>query len=143
VSAFQRSFVKEIRRCDEMERQLRTPPPRKLLLLLSLFDREGFFEAQCRKFDIPVNELPDELDMPQTWAPTAHEIDVLEENCKTNEQRLNQLLESKQILERRHAELVEFRHVLRETAHFFEVVRPPSTRCTQLQYCPCSVRLTG
>jgi hypothetical protein len=35
---------------------------------------------------------------------------------------LNQLLDSKQILERRHAELVELRHVLRETATFFEIV---------------------
>jgi len=107
-----------------------------------LVNGEGFFEAQCRKFDVPVKELPSELDMSQTWAPTAHEIDVLEENCQTNEQRLNQLLESQQVLQRRHAELVEFRHVLRETARFFEVVRALYILCTRLQYSRCSVRLT-
>ena len=32
------------------------------------------------------------------------------------------LLEGKEVLERRHAELIELRHVLRETAHFFEIV---------------------
>jgi len=117
-------------------------PPRSMLSLLSLVNGEGFFEAQCRKFDVPVKELPDELDMSQTWAPTAHEIDVLEENCQTNEQRLSQLLESQQILQKRHAELVEFRHVLRETAHFFEVVRALYIHLTQLPSSLCSVRLT-
>ena len=62
--------------------------------------------------------------MSQIAAPSAHEIDVLEENIQTNEQRLIQLLESKEILERRHAELVELRHVLSETAHFFQIVDP-------------------
>jgi hypothetical protein len=85
---------------------------------------EGFFQAQCVKFDIRVKELPDDIDMSQISAPTAHEIDLLEENCQTNEGRLSQLLDSKQILERRHAELIELRHVLRETARYFEIVRP-------------------
>jgi len=85
-------------------------------------DDAGFFQTQCDKFDIPIKELSDDIDMSQIAPPSAHEIDVLQENCQTNEQRLNQLLDSKQILERRHAELVELRHVLRETAHFFEVV---------------------
>lgn len=47
---------------------------------------------------------------------------MLEEQTQTNEQRLNQLLESREILQRRHAELIELRHVLRETAQFFEIV---------------------
>jgi hypothetical protein len=82
----------------------------------------GFFETQIKKQDIPIRELPDDIDASQTAAPSAHEIDVLEENTQTNEQRLNQLLESKEVLERRHAELIEFRHVMRETEHFFAVV---------------------
>jgi V-type H+-transporting ATPase subunit a len=83
---------------------------------------EGFFQAQCEKFDISVKELPDDIDMSQASAPSAHEIDVLEENCQTNEQRLSQLLDRKQLLERRHAELIELRHVLGETARYFEIV---------------------
>lgn len=82
----------------------------------------GFFETQIKKQNISIRELPDDIDMSQTTAPSAHEIDVLEENTQINEQRLNNLLESKEILERRHAELIELRHVLRETAHFFHIV---------------------
>jgi V-type H+-transporting ATPase subunit a len=82
----------------------------------------GFFETQIKKQDIRIRELPDDLDISQMAAPSAHEIDVLEENTQTNEQRLNHLLENKEVLERRHAELIELRHVLRETAHFFQIV---------------------
>jgi hypothetical protein len=86
---------------------------------------KGFFETQIKKQEIPIQELPDDIDQSKTAAPSAHEIDLLEENTQTNEQRLNHLLESKEILERRHAELIELRYVLRETAHFFEIVSPP------------------
>jgi V-type H+-transporting ATPase subunit a len=82
----------------------------------------GFFETQIKKQDIQIRELPDDVGMSQATAPSAHDIDVLEENTQTNEQRLNQLLEGKETLERRHAELIELRHVLRETAQFFEIV---------------------
>jgi V-type H+-transporting ATPase subunit a len=115
TSAFQRSFVKEIRRSDEMERQLRIHPQFDLLT-------PGFFEAQIKKQEIIIRELPDEIDISHVSAHSAHEIDTLEENLKTNEDRVNHLLESKEVLERRHAELIELRHVLRETAQFFEIV---------------------
>jgi V-type H+-transporting ATPase subunit a len=82
----------------------------------------GFFETQIKKQDIRIRELPEDLDISQTAALSAHEIDMLEEQTQTNEQRLNQLLDSKEILQRRHAELIEMRHVLRETAQFFEIV---------------------
>ena len=54
-------------------------------------------------------------------APSAHELDVLDEATGRFEQRVAHLLESKGTLERRQAELIEFRHVLRETASFFHV----------------------
>ena len=101
-----------------MERQLRISPP-----FLDGLTCQGFFETQIKKQNIRIRELPDDLDSSQTTAPSAHEIDVLRETIQTNEQRLNSLLESKETLERRHAELIELRHVLRETAHFFEIVR--------------------
>jgi V-type H+-transporting ATPase subunit a len=117
TSAFQRSFVKEIRQCDEMERQLRISPHFSTGLTC-----QGFFETQIKKQKIRIRELPDDLDSSQTTAPSVHEIDVLRDTIQTNEQRLNSLLENKETLERRHAELIELRHVLRETAHFFEIV---------------------
>ena len=57
-----------------------------------------------------------------TAAPSAHELDVLDEATVQHEQRVAHLLESKVALEKRHAELIEFRHVLRETASFFNVL---------------------
>ena len=87
--------------------------------------RAGFFETQIKKLDLPIRELPDDIDSSHTIAPSAHEIDVLEENTQTNEQRLNHLLDNKEILQRRHAELIELRYVLRETATFFAVVCHP------------------
>jgi len=54
-------------------------------------------------------------------APSAHELDVLDDATARHEQRVAHLLESKAALEKRHAELIEFRHVVRETASFFTV----------------------
>jgi hypothetical protein len=46
----------------------------------------------------------------------------LDEATARYEQRVARLLESKEKLEKRQAELTEFRHVLRETASFFNVL---------------------
>ena len=54
-------------------------------------------------------------------APSAHELDMLDEATARFEERVAHLLESKETLEKRHAELIEFRHVVRETASFFNV----------------------
>jgi V-type H+-transporting ATPase subunit a len=86
-----------------------------------LLTRTGFFEAQIEKQDIRIPELPDDIDSSQIVAPSAHEIDELQDTTQTNEERLKHLLESKETLERRHAELIELRYVLRETAQFFEI----------------------
>jgi hypothetical protein len=84
----------------------------------------GFFESQIKKQDILIRELPDDIDISHVSAHSAHEIDTLEETLKSNEDRLSNLIESKELLEKRHAELIELRHVLRETAQFFEIVDP-------------------
>lgn len=102
-----------------MERQLRICLTRPLLI-----DFTGFFERQIKKQEIRIRQLPDDIDISHVSAQSAHEIDTLEETLKTNEDRLNNLLESKEILEKRHSELIELRHVLRETAQFFEIVFP-------------------
>ncbi|BFZ60517.1 H(+)-transporting V0 sector ATPase subunit a [Saitoella coloradoensis] len=100
VSAFQRSFVKEIRNVDEMERQLR------------------YFGAQCEKYGIQVKAVPQ--DAVNTRAPSSNEIDQLSEKTSQFEQRLKHLNESTETLEKRYVELVELRHVLRETGVFFD-----------------------
>lgn len=78
----------------------------------------GFLGGQIEISGVRVRELTG----PEfTVAPSAHELDVLDESTARYEQRVGHLLESKETLEKRHAELIEFRHVLRETASFFNV----------------------
>jgi V-type H+-transporting ATPase subunit a len=91
----------------------------------------GFFETQIKKHDIHMREIPDEVDISHISAQSAHEIDVLEQNTKSNEDRLNQLLESKAVLEMRQAELIELRYVLRETSPFLEIVCTERTKLMQ------------
>ncbi|EPB85344.1 V-type H+-transporting ATPase subunit I [Mucor circinelloides 1006PhL] len=100
VNAFQRSFVSEIRRLDEMERQCR------------------FFQTQLAKSDIQVRPLTPAAY--RSRARSAQEVDDLEENLKEYEGRISQMNSSYESLQRRYLQLTELRHVLRESAGFFE-----------------------
>ncbi|RHZ57889.1 hypothetical protein Glove_382g39 [Diversispora epigaea] len=97
VNAFQRAYVKEIRRLDEMERRLR------------------FFAAQMPKSDIEIVG-----DATGARARSATEIDELEEKIKEHERHITQMNDSYEELQKRYLELTEARHVLQETAEFFE-----------------------
>ncbi|KAG0747394.1 hypothetical protein G6F57_003060 [Rhizopus arrhizus] len=99
VNAFQRSFVSEIRRLDEMERQCR------------------FFQAQLQKSDIYVRPLTPAAY--RSRARSAQEVDDLEETLKEYESRITQMNSSYESLQRRYLQLTELRHVLRESSGFF------------------------
>ncbi|GBB87914.1 hypothetical protein RclHR1_01440029 [Rhizophagus clarus] len=101
VNAFQRAFVSEIRRYDEMERHLR------------------FFEAQITKSDIPVRPLTGI----NARVRNAQEVDDLEDKIREHERRISQMNSSYETLQKRYLELTEARHVLKETAVYFEEVR--------------------
>jgi V-type H+-transporting ATPase subunit a len=105
--------VKEIRRADEMERRLRECTSGECDT-----DLVGFLEAQIDSSGVRIRQLtePEYL-----LAPSAHELDMLDEATARFEERVAHLLESKETLEKRQAELIEFRHVVRETASFFNV----------------------
>ncbi|KAI8333487.1 V-type ATPase, V0 complex, 116kDa subunit family [Choanephora cucurbitarum] len=100
VNAFQRSFVSEIRRLDEMERQCR------------------FLQTQLQKNDIQVRPLT--AAAYRSRARSAQEVDDLEENLKEYENRISQLNSSHETLQRRYLQLTELRHVLRESSVFFQ-----------------------
>nr|CAG8538695.1 15393_t:CDS:10 [Entrophospora candida] len=100
VNAFQRAFVNEIRRFDEIERRLR------------------YFNAQIAKTDIPIRPLTG--DIYEARARNAQELDELEETVNQHEQRIIQMNSSYETLQKRYLELTEARHVLQETAVFFE-----------------------
>ncbi|KAK4235951.1 vacuolar ATP synthase [Achaetomium macrosporum] len=100
LSAFQRAFTQDIRRLDNVERQLR------------------YFHAQMEKAGIPLRKL--DLDVDTLAPPTTTEIDELAERSQSLEQRISSLNESYETLKKREVELTEWRWVLREAGGFFD-----------------------
>ncbi|CAG9857285.1 unnamed protein product [Phyllotreta striolata] len=96
VNAFQRKFVNEVRRCDEMERKLR------------------YIEAEVRKDDVAI---PDVSELPK--APNPREIIDLEAHLEKTEGDIKELSESAVNLKSNYLELTELRHVLEKTQAFF------------------------
>ncbi|OTB04848.1 hypothetical protein M426DRAFT_320432 [Hypoxylon sp. CI-4A] len=100
VNAFQRTFTQEIRRLDNVERQLR------------------YFHSQMEKTNIPLRKL--DLEVETLAPPTTSEIDELSERTQSLEQRIFQLNDSYETLKKREVELTEWRWVLREAGGFFD-----------------------
>ena len=106
VNPFQRSFVGEIRRIDEMGRRVR------------------FFASQISKEKdvVPIRPLYDSAPLVTVGPRAAQTIDELDTTLSEHENRLVKMNESYLTLSERTKELVEARHVLRETAVFFDKV---------------------
>ncbi|KAK9473973.1 V-type ATPase, V0 complex, 116kDa subunit family [Dipodascopsis tothii] len=100
VNSFQRTFVKEIRRLDNVERQLR------------------YFSSQIEKAGIKVMPVPGYANV--TAAPNSSEIDELSIKTENLEERIVQLNDSNERLLRKQVELQELRHVLVEAGTFFD-----------------------
>ncbi|KAG2124494.1 V-type ATPase, V0 complex, 116kDa subunit family [Suillus cothurnatus] len=111
VNPFQRSFVGEIRRTEEMARRVR------------------FFESQIQKEKdvVPTRPLYDSAPLVTVGPSAAHNIDELDVTLAEHETRLMQMNDSYKTLSERTRELVEARHVLRETAVFFEKAETQQT----------------
>jgi V-type H+-transporting ATPase subunit a len=101
TTAFQRTFTKEIRRLENVERQLR------------------YFKAQMEKAGIEMRSHWD-FDEDMLAAPQAAEIDELAERSESLEQRISSLNDSYETLKKRETELTEWRWVLREAGGFFD-----------------------
>ncbi|KAK6091129.1 H(+)-transporting V0 sector ATPase subunit a, partial [Batrachochytrium dendrobatidis] len=100
VNAFQRTFVNEIKRFNEMERKTR------------------FLFAQAEKSEIVVT--PSDPLAPYAHSRSQVEIDHLEATLTELESKILQMNTSYETLNKRYFELSELRHVLRETAVFFQ-----------------------
>ena len=87
--------------------------------------RVRFFSNQIEKEKepIPIRPLYDSAPLITVGARAAQTIDELDVKLAEHEARLTQMNESYQVLSDRMKELVEARHVLRETAVFFDKVR--------------------
>lgn len=98
VNAFQRKFVNEVRRCEEMERKLR------------------YLETEIQKEkDIPLVE-------PQEFceAPKPKEMIDLEMALEQLEHDLQEVNSNKDALKKNYLELQELRHILTKATTFFE-----------------------
>jgi len=106
VNPFQRSFITEIRRVDDMARRVR------------------FFATQIEreKDTVLVRPLYDSAPLLTVGPRAAQTMDELDVKLSEHEKRLNQMNDSYQLLSDRLTELIEAQHVLRETAVFFNRV---------------------
>ncbi|KAK9737309.1 V-type ATPase 116kDa subunit [Popillia japonica] len=95
VNAFQRKFVTEVRRCDEMERKLR------------------YIEAEVRKDGV---HIPDVRELPK--APNPREITDLEAHLEKTEGEIKELSENAVSLKSNYLGFVELRQVLEKTHAF-------------------------
>lgn len=96
VNSFQRKFVNEVRRCDELERKLR------------------YIEAELNKENLPIPEIED---LPN--APNPREITDLETSLEKTENEILELSQNAVNLKSNFLELTELRHVLEKTESFF------------------------
>lgn len=93
--------------------------------------RVRFFTAQIDKESqqyptapVPVRALGDSAPLASVGPRASQTRDELDVVLNEHESRLSQMNDSYTTLSTRQRELVEARHVLRETAVFFERVRP-------------------
>ncbi|EME45468.1 hypothetical protein DOTSEDRAFT_170886 [Dothistroma septosporum NZE10] len=103
TTAFQRTFTQEIRRLDNVERQL------------------NYFRSEIERNGMEMRSI---YEFSNTMAaPSASEIDELADRSQQLEQRIASLNESYQTLKKRETELTEWRWVLREAGGFFDRAR--------------------
>ncbi|CAN7940739.1 unnamed protein product, partial [Ixodes hexagonus] len=100
VNAFQRKFVNEIRRCDDMERKLR------------------FVEWEIRNDQLPLPEDGEEVGN----LPQARDMVDLEANVDRLECELREIKENNRLLQKNYVELTEIKHLLRTIDVFFDQV---------------------
>lgn len=97
VNAFQRKFVNEVRRCDEMERKLR------------------YLEKEIKKDGIPMLDTGENPEAPQP-----REMIDLEATFEKLENELREVNQNAEALKRNYLELTELKHILRKTQVFFD-----------------------
>lgn len=98
MNAFQRKFVSEVRRCDEMERKLR------------------YVEAEMKKDTVNCPDVTED-DIPR--APNPREIIDLEAHLEKTENEIMELSQNAINLKSNYLELTELRNVLERTHNFF------------------------
>ncbi|KFP32963.1 V-type proton ATPase 116 kDa subunit a isoform 1, partial [Colius striatus] len=102
VNVFQRKFVNEVRRCEEMDRKLR------------------FVEKEIKKANIPIMDTGENPEV-----PFPRDMIDLEANFEKIENELKEINTNQEALKRNFLELTELKFILRKTQQFFDEVRIP------------------
>eukprot|EP00127_Corallochytrium_limacisporum_P003746 Clim_evm78s152 gene=Clim_evmTU78s152 len=99
VNSFERNFVNEVRRCEEVNRKLR------------------YLKNQVEKADLSVTGAAIESEASH---PHARELDELEVKIQELEQEVQGINNNEETLEKNFLELTELTHILNKTSEFFE-----------------------
>ncbi|XP_039372254.1 V-type proton ATPase 116 kDa subunit a1 isoform X2 [Mauremys reevesii] len=102
VNVFQRKFVNEVRRCEEMDRKLR------------------FVEKEIKKANIPILDTGENPEV-----PFPRDMIDLEANFEKIENELKEINTNQEALKRNFLELTELKCILRKTQQFFDEMADP------------------
>ncbi|XP_060757954.1 V-type proton ATPase 116 kDa subunit a isoform X3 [Neoarius graeffei] len=103
VNVFQRKFVNEVRRCEEMDRKLR------------------FVEKEIKKADIPIVDTGENPEV-----PFPRDMIDLEATFEKLEMELKEINTNQEALKKNFLELTELKHILRRTQQFFDEMEDPA-----------------
>ncbi|XP_073345723.1 V-type proton ATPase 116 kDa subunit a isoform X11 [Pagrus major] len=103
VNVFQRKFVNEVRRCEEMDRKLR------------------FVEKEIKKASIPTVDTGENPEV-----PFPRDMIDLEATFEKLENELKEINTNQEALKKNFLELTELKHILRRTQQFFDEMEDPN-----------------
>ncbi|XP_051927024.1 V-type proton ATPase 116 kDa subunit a isoform X1 [Hippocampus zosterae] len=103
VNVFQRKFVNEVRRCEEMDRKLR------------------FVEKEIKKANIPTIDTGENPEV-----PFPRDMIDLEATFEKLENELKEINTNQEALKKNFLELTELKHILRRTQQFFDEMEDPN-----------------
>ncbi|XP_065129207.2 V-type proton ATPase 116 kDa subunit a isoform X4 [Paramisgurnus dabryanus] len=103
VNVFQRKFVNEVRRCEEMDRKLR------------------FVEKEIKKANIPILDTGENPEV-----PFPRDMIDLEATFEKLENEMREINTNQEALKKNFLELTELKHILRRTQQFFNEMEDPS-----------------
>uniref|UniRef100_A0A8C5DBC5 V-type proton ATPase subunit a n=1 Tax=Gouania willdenowi TaxID=441366 RepID=A0A8C5DBC5_GOUWI len=109
VNVFQRKFVNEVRRCEEMDRKLR------------------FVEKEIKKANI---QIVDTGENPEV--PSPRDMIDMEATFEKLENELKEINTNQEALKKNFLELTELKHILRRTQHNFLLVQSSFVFCFRL-----------
>uniref|UniRef100_A0AAX7SEF1 V-type proton ATPase subunit a n=1 Tax=Astatotilapia calliptera TaxID=8154 RepID=A0AAX7SEF1_ASTCA len=114
VNVFQRKFVNEVRRCEEMDRKLR------------------FVEKEIKKANIPILDTGENPEV-----PFPRDMIDLEATFEKLENELKEINTNQEALKKNFLELTELKHILRRTQQFFDEVSLTAHRPIKQQHSRC------